>query len=160
MIEVTPHPLKTQGFHHFFILLFYDHPANDVTIMKEGHPEAGTPLFWWVRLELNQRCFRCHGFTDRCDRQLRALTRMAESAELESDTIPGTIRLAGGPQTFWVHSPCLAGAAGFEPANAGVRDRCLTTWRHPNIGRGKANRTLNLRFWRPLLYQLSYTPVW
>jgi len=37
--EVTPHPLKTQGFHHFFILLFYDHPANDVTIMKEGHPE-------------------------------------------------------------------------------------------------------------------------
>ncbi len=32
MTEVTPHPLKTQGFHHFFILLFYDHPANDVTI--------------------------------------------------------------------------------------------------------------------------------
>lgn len=87
MTEVTPHPLKTQGFHHFFILLFYDHPANDVTIMKEGHPEAGTPLFWWVRLELNQRCFRCHGFTDRCDRQLRALTHMAESAELESDTM-------------------------------------------------------------------------
>lgn len=41
MTEVTPHPLKTQGFHHFFILLFYDHPANDVTIMKEGHPETG-----------------------------------------------------------------------------------------------------------------------
>ena len=28
MTEVTPHPLKTQGFHHFFILLFYDHPAK------------------------------------------------------------------------------------------------------------------------------------
>ena len=100
MTEVTPHPLKTQGFHHFFILLFYDHPANDVTIMKEGHPEAGTPLFWWVRLELNQRCFRCHGFTDRCDRQLRALTHMAESAELESDITSDTIRLAGGPRAF------------------------------------------------------------
>lgn len=37
-------PLKTQGFHHFLTLLFYDHPANDVTIMKEGHPEAGIPL--------------------------------------------------------------------------------------------------------------------
>ena len=53
--------------------------------------KRGTPLrvslFWWVRLELNQRCFRCHGFTDRCDRQLRALTHMAESAELESDTV-------------------------------------------------------------------------
>jgi hypothetical protein len=24
--------------------------------------------------------------------------------------------------------------------------------------RGGATRTLNLRFWRPLLYQLSYTP--
>ena len=27
MTEVTPHPLKTQGFHYYFILLFYDHPA-------------------------------------------------------------------------------------------------------------------------------------
>ena len=26
-------------------------------------------------------------------------------------------------------------------------------------GRGRKNWTLNLRFWRPLLYQLSYTPV-
>ena len=75
------------GFHHFFILLFYDHPANDVTIMKEGHPEAGTPLFWWVRLELNQRCFRCHGFTDRCNRQLCVLTRMAEPVGI-GPTIP------------------------------------------------------------------------
>src|SRR5262245_5673499 len=25
--------------------------------------------------------------------------------------------------------------------------------------RGGATRTLNLRFWRPLLYQLSYTPI-
>ena len=26
----------------------------------------------------------------------------------------------------------LAGAAGFEPANAGTKNRCLTTWRRPN----------------------------
>ena len=37
----------------------------------------------------------------------------------------GAIRLAGGPQTFWVHSPSMAGVVGFEPINAGVRDRCL-----------------------------------
>ena len=55
MTEVTPHPLKTQGFHHFFILLFYDHPANDVTIMKEGHPEAGT---LGARQVLLKRCAR------------------------------------------------------------------------------------------------------
>ena len=142
MTEVTPHPLKTQGFHHFFILLFYDHPANDVTIMKEGHPEAGTPLFWWVRLELNQRCFRCHGFTDRCDRQLRALTHMAESAELESDITSDTIRLAGGPRAFRVHSPNMAGVAGLEPTNAGVRDRCLDHLATPQyMGSDRATRT-------------------
>ena len=28
MTEVTPYPLKTQGVHHFLILLFYGHPAN------------------------------------------------------------------------------------------------------------------------------------
>ena len=36
----------------------------------------------------------------------------------------------------------LAGAAGFEPANAGTKNRCLTTWRRPNdamnIGRDDA----------------------
>ena len=30
---------------------------------------------------------------------------MAERAELESDTLPGTTRLAGGPRTFRVHAP-------------------------------------------------------
>ena len=25
----------------------------------------------------------------------------------------------------------LAGVAGFEPTNSGVKVRCLTTWRHP-----------------------------
>ena len=28
--SVTLRPLKTQCFHHFLILLFYDHPANSV----------------------------------------------------------------------------------------------------------------------------------
>ena len=27
----------------------------------------------------------------------------------------------------------LAGAAGFEPANAGTKNRCLTTWRRPTV---------------------------
>ena len=45
----------------------------------------------------------------------------------------------------------LAGAAGFEPANAGTKNRCLTTWRRPSrrergliagrlrVGRGSAS---------------------
>lgn len=27
----------------------------------------------------------------------------------------------------------MAGAGGFEPTNAGSKDRCLTTWLRPNI---------------------------
>ena len=40
MTEVTPHPLKTQGFHHFLILLFYDHPAEFPACFFRGflHP--------------------------------------------------------------------------------------------------------------------------
>ena len=30
----------------------------------------------------------------------------------------------------------MAGAAGFEPTNNGVRVRCLTTWLHPNTMAG------------------------
>ena len=35
----------------------------------------------------------------------------------------------------------VAGVAGFEPTNDGVRVRCLTAWRHPNMklcGKGAA----------------------
>ncbi len=45
-----------------------------------------------------------------------------------------------------VRKPCgslghvLAGAAGFEPANAGTKNRCLTTWRRPNEPRALAGR--------------------
>jgi len=29
----------------------------------------------------------------------------------------------------------LAGAQGFEPRNAGIKIRCLTAWRYPNVMR-------------------------
>ena len=32
----------------------------------------------------------------------------------------------------------MAGVPGFEPGNAGTKNRCLTTWRHPNGGAGIA----------------------
>src|SRR3954447_13566451 len=34
----------------------------------------------------------------------------------------------------------LAGAAGFEPANAGTKNRCLTTWRRPSSRRAYSGR--------------------
>src|SRR5579883_115597 len=33
----------------------------------------------------------------------------------------------------------VAGAAGFEPANAGIKTRCLTTWRRPTFDRDRAS---------------------
>ena len=35
-----------------------------------------------------------------------------------------------------------------------------TTLSGGRFGRGRKARTLDTRFWRPLLYQLSYTPIW
>ena len=34
-----------------------------------------------------------------------------------------------------VMMPKLAGVPGFEPGNVGTKNRCLTTWRHPNVAR-------------------------
>ena len=37
---------------------------------------------------------------------------------------------------------------------------CATPRNDGQNGRGSRNRTHGTRFWRPLLYQLSYTPIW
>ena len=39
-------------------------------------------------------------------------------------------------------------------------DLLKASYEGSNSGRGRRNRTLGTWFWRPLLYQLSYTPVW
>ena len=67
----------------------------------------------------------------------------------------------------------VAGMAGLEPANAGVKVPCLTTWLHPNrecgegrsgrsgpqpqCGVGNGARTHDTRNHNPVLCQLSYT---
>ena len=70
----------------------------------------------------------------------------------------------------------MAGMAGLEPANAGVKVPCLSTWLHPNIAGSKAKgrsgrsgpsalslygvddgtRTRDTRNHNPMLYQLNY----
>ena len=54
----------------------------------------------------------------------------------------------------------MVGVAGFEPAASWSQTRCATKLRYTpkKCGRGSRIRTHGTRFWRPLLYQLSYTP--
>ena len=54
----------------------------------------------------------------------------------------------------------MVGVAGFEPAAHWSQTSCATKLRYtPLFGRGRRTRTLGTRFWRPLLYQLSYAPI-
>ena len=51
----------------------------------------------------------------------------------------------------------LAGIAGFEPTNNGVKVRCLTAWRYPIIyGVDDGTRTHDNQNHNLALYQLNY----
>ena len=66
----------------------------------------------------------------------------------------------------------MATRKGLEPSTSGVTGRRSNQLNYRAIflsktavavmisGRGRRNRTLGTRFWRPLLYLLSYTPMW
>ena len=65
----------------------------------------------------------------------------------------------------------MATRKGLEPSTSGVTGRrsnqlnyraifCIRQQCWKSSGRGRRNRTLGTRFWRPLLYLLSYTPIW
>ncbi len=59
----------------------------------------------------------------------------------------------------------LAGVPGFEPGNAGIKNRCLTAWRYPNTvavnrkhqkyGWGTWIRTRECRYQKPVPYRLA-----
>lgn len=62
-------------------------------------------------------------------------TALAAISELERDRQEGLVvqsSLQFLTQAKCDPRQCLAGAAGFEPANAGTKNRCLTTWRRPS----------------------------
>ncbi len=54
----------------------------------------------------------------------------AQSRRRRKPRKPG--RFSTGSQVSWVQGNCLAGVVGFEPTMHGTKNRCLTTWLHPN----------------------------
>ena len=52
----------------------------------------------------------------------------------------------------------MAGAAGFEPTNDGIKNRCLTTWRRPKDGDFISTKfALVKRLMRELVLTLLHT---
>ena len=51
-----------------------------------------------------------------------------------------TAWLRGFLPKYLLGFPRMAGLAGFEPTGDGVKVRCLTAWRQPNIGDTEPNR--------------------
>src|SRR5688500_16995793 len=52
----------------------------------------------------------------------------------------------------------MAGAEGFEPTNAGSKDRCLTTWRRPNLFSYPASPSPKIAAHRPKACRYSARP--
>lgn len=48
----------------------------------------------------------------------------------------------------------MAGVAGFEPAHAGVRDRSLTAWLHPNVWQGQSDSNT-----QPVVLETTALPI-
>ena len=55
------------------------------------------------------------------------------AARKEADIDLANQGSAADKTEIYVRSEVLAGAAGFEPANGGIKSRCLTTWRRPSM---------------------------
>ena len=83
---------------------------------------------------------------------------------------PATSRLSGVRSNHLSYKPnFLVEVKGLEPPAPWSQTRCATKLRYTSkykfntfikflIGRGGGTRTPGARFWRPTLYQLSYTP--
>ena len=63
---------------------------------------------------------------------------MAESAELESDTVTSTIRLAGGPRSHRVHSPYWLGRLDLNQRMAVSETAALPLGYAPILNNGDA----------------------
>ena len=76
-----------------------------------------------------------------------------------SDIAPRTLNIAGAQMAHARSAMCfpLENTLAFVNPHTKVKDHRMVVF---YFGRGTKARTLDTRFWRPLLYQLSYTPKW
>ena len=65
--------------------------------------------------------WRCSGYASHCRSREPFLRLNAASRRLKKTAVRK------------LHTAVMAGMAGFEPADDGVKVRCLTPWLHPNI---------------------------
>ena len=79
-----------------------------------------------------------------------------------SDIAPRTLNVAGAQTARASRSAAYVFSVGKHARLCGspYENKKVAEWRLFCFGRGTKARTLDTRFWRPLLYQLSYTPKW
>ena len=114
-------------------------------IKETGHHGMWCPVFWQGQKDTNPLF---GGFALLDDQNL-----------VDFGTRLRTLHLKNSPQDYfsWRCKPTL----GSSPSIFQVKIK--TTIRvdgHLYFGRGRRTWTLGTRFWRPLLYQLSYTPIY
>ena len=80
--------------------------------------------------------------------------RVATTKGLEPSTSGVTGRRSNQLNYMAVYAQCRVTST--QQINYSTYNVCCKEF----FGRGRKIRTLDTRFWRPLLYQLSYTPVW
>ena len=75
------------------------------------------------------------------------------------DIAPRTLNIAGAQMAHARSAMCfpLENTLAFVDPHTKIKDHRMVVF---CFGRGTKARTLDTRFWRPLLYQLSYTPKW
>ena len=78
-----------------------------------------------------------------------------------SDIAPRTLNIAGAQTVHAAHGAAMCfpwkNTLAFADPHTKIKDHRMVVF---YFGRGTKARTLDTRFWRPLLYQLSYTPKW
>src|SRR6185437_5239352 len=82
------------------------------------------------RIYLNSSTSRCVGPTGQAEASALLKWFTEPFDMIAENALPPSGR--GGGREWLRRKPNLAGAEGFEPSNAGIKIRCLTTWRRPN----------------------------
>ena len=142
MTEYSPQAANASRSHNFDNAFYFVHQiiqfggctASACRRSRDGHPSqhkshAFAWLLCWLGWPGSEPVVRTSASDANCAASLfppRGFRRILPPSLLTDPLKPAKKSTLSG-------AFLLAGMAGFEPANNGVKVRCLTAWRHPNM---------------------------